>query len=112
MPHGLTSSLSDMDIAGADLSHKIGRKMYATKDPRFASAPSFSFGRRHESELNTMACNRPQFCKTGTHRAVQGERLLDPLRRRNDKIQTKMKTKGLQYLAPPGPGTYRAPRVI
>mmetsp|Transcript_58727 Transcript_58727/g.109986 ORF Transcript_58727/g.109986 Transcript_58727/m.109986 type:complete len:210 (-) Transcript_58727:22-651(-) len=100
------------DTAGADLRHHLGRKVFASRDPRYASAPSFSFGSRSTNELNTLACNRSFFCKTGTHRCQDGEVLLDGLRRRDDKTQAKLREQGRQWKAVPGPGSYRAPRFL
>ncbi|CAK9104721.1 unnamed protein product [Durusdinium trenchii] len=76
------------------------------------SAPSFSFGSRSINELNTLACNRSFFCKNGTHRCTDGEILLDPLRRRDDKSQAKLRDHGRQWKAVPGPGSYRVPRFL
>ncbi|CAE7397892.1 trpB2 [Symbiodinium sp. CCMP2456] len=100
------------DAAGADLRHHLGRKIFASRDPRFASAPSFSFGGRLHNELDTLASNRSFFCKTGTHRCQDGETLLDDLRRRDDKSQKKLREQGRQWKAVPGPGSYRIPRFM
>lgn len=98
--------------SGADLRHHLGRKVFSSKDPRFASSPSFSFGSRSSNELNTLASNRSFFCKTGTHRCQDGETLLDPLRRRDDKSQKSLRERGRQWKAVPGPGSYRVPRFL
>ncbi|CAJ1359339.1 unnamed protein product [Effrenium voratum] len=100
------------DAAGADLRHHLGRKVLSSKDPRYASAPSFSFGGRSVNELNTLASNRSFFCKTGTHRCQDGEILNDHLRRRDDKSQINLRSRGRQWKAPPGPGAYRVPRFL
>jgi len=106
--------LTNNDVAGAPLHTHLGRRFSSAKDPRYQSAPSFSFGRKSDSQLNTLACNSPIFCKTGTHRAPQGELLLGSRdRRRDDKVFEKLKAKGSQWKAgTPGPGTYRTMRTI
>jgi hypothetical protein len=86
------------------------REKFVTKrDPRFASAPSWTFGGRFSDELSTLASNRPQYCKTGTHRAEFGELLLDHLARRNDTNQAALERVGRHWKAKPGPGAYRTP---
>eukprot|EP00434_Breviolum_minutum_P039151 symbB.v1.2.034754.t1/scaffold4541.1/size75942/8 len=118
MVHSFDNTLKAMSrkdleaCSGADLRHQLGRKVFSSKDPRFASAPSFSFGSRSKNELNTLACNRSFFCKTGTHRCQDGETLLDALRRRDDKSQSALRDHGRQWKAVPGPGSYRVPRHI
>eukprot|EP00913_Durusdinium_trenchii_P002265 g2091.t1 len=104
-------SKKELQASMGDLRHQQ-RKIYTSKDPRFASAPSFSFGSRSINELNTLACNRSFFCKNGTHRCTDGEILLDPLRRRDDKSQAKLRDHGRQWKAVPGPGSYRVPRFL
>lgn len=103
---------SDMDVAGADLTAHKGRRYSSTKDPRHASAPSFSFGRRFNHELNTMSSNNSFYCKSGTNRTPHGELLLDRLGRRDDKSIDNLKKLGQQWKVPPGPGAYRIPRSI
>eukprot|EP00930_Biecheleria_cincta_P010201 TRINITY_DN112198_c0_g1_i1.p1 TRINITY_DN112198_c0_g1~~TRINITY_DN112198_c0_g1_i1.p1 ORF type:complete len:210 (-),score=23.51 TRINITY_DN112198_c0_g1_i1:38-667(-) len=98
--------------AGADLRHHLGRRSVSARDPRYASAPSFSFGCRSSHELNSLATNRAFFCKTGTHRCPSGEELLDEWRRRDDKKISKLVEKGRHFKATPGPGTYRIPRLL
>eukprot|EP00928_Gymnodinium_smaydae_P087439 TRINITY_DN71701_c0_g1_i1.p2 TRINITY_DN71701_c0_g1~~TRINITY_DN71701_c0_g1_i1.p2 ORF type:complete len:197 (+),score=12.71 TRINITY_DN71701_c0_g1_i1:111-701(+) len=104
--------LSPMDVAGADLKSKLGRRYASAKDPRYASAPAFSFGTRSKGEINNLASNRPFYCKTGTHRCPQGELLLDKLRRRDDKAIDALRATGRHWKATPGPGTYRIPRAL
>eukprot|EP00931_Biecheleriopsis_adriatica_P121733 TRINITY_DN96791_c0_g1_i1.p1 TRINITY_DN96791_c0_g1~~TRINITY_DN96791_c0_g1_i1.p1 ORF type:complete len:211 (-),score=26.96 TRINITY_DN96791_c0_g1_i1:74-706(-) len=98
--------------AGADLRHHLGRKSMSMRDPRYASAPSFSFGCRSDHELNSLSSNSTFLCKSGTHRACNGQLLLDHLRRRDDKTQKALLAKGRQYKATPGPGAYRIPRLM
>eukprot|EP00933_Yihiella_yeosuensis_P036789 TRINITY_DN3057_c1_g1_i1.p1 TRINITY_DN3057_c1_g1~~TRINITY_DN3057_c1_g1_i1.p1 ORF type:complete len:203 (-),score=20.07 TRINITY_DN3057_c1_g1_i1:165-773(-) len=96
----------------ADLRHHLGRSIQSSRDPRYASAPSFSFGTRTSTELNSLSSNRVFFCKGGTHRCPAGETLLDHGRRRDDKAQEKLRLSGRQWKATPGPGTYRVPRMM
>mmetsp|Transcript_15741 Transcript_15741/g.25096 ORF Transcript_15741/g.25096 Transcript_15741/m.25096 type:complete len:198 (+) Transcript_15741:67-660(+) len=103
--------LSDMDVAGADLKHHLGRTHRAFRDLRYPSSPSFSFGRRSKDELNTLSTIRPFFCKNGTHRCPQGEVLLNG-GRRDDKMLESLKSSGHQYKSVPGPGAYRIPRAM
>lgn len=85
---------------------------HAKKDPRYASAPAFTFGGRYSEELDVLASNTPFFCKTGTHRCPQGEVLLDHLRRRDDRSIDKLIIQRRHWKATPGPGAYRIPRTI
>mmetsp|Transcript_18481 Transcript_18481/g.50843 ORF Transcript_18481/g.50843 Transcript_18481/m.50843 type:complete len:189 (+) Transcript_18481:80-646(+) len=103
---------SDMEVAGADLRSQAGRRFCAAKDPRFSSAPAFSFGSRSTNELNSMASNSAFFCKTGSHRAPNGESLLGRNGRRDDKHMDKLQSLGRQWKATPGPGAYRIPRAL
>lgn len=105
-------SMSFSDIAGADLSRHLGRKLVTAKDPRYASSPAFSFGRRNDAELNNMSANNVFFCKSGTHRCAQGQKLLDDLRRRDDKSFEKLCNSGQQWKSLPGPGAYRIARYM
>lgn len=98
-------------MAGAELKHHLGRKFRSHKDPRYQSSPSFSFGRRSKNELNTLSNNRPFFCKSGTHRAPEGEVLLQG-GVRDDKVLEHLASSGRQWKSVPGPGTYRIPRTI
>merc|ERR550514_2727661 len=92
---------------------KYSQKRYAThKDPRFMSSPSWTFGGRYSDELDTLASNRPQYCKTGTHRAEFGELLLDHLARWNDTNQVALESVGRHWKAKPGAGAYRTPFYI
>jgi len=85
---------------------------YSTmKDTRFQNSPSWSFGGRHGDELDTLASNNA-FFRGGTHRCPQGEELLDPLRRRDDKSIEELTKQGRQWKAVPGPGTYRSPSCV
>eukprot|EP00927_Polykrikos_kofoidii_P056656 TRINITY_DN50741_c0_g1_i1.p1 TRINITY_DN50741_c0_g1~~TRINITY_DN50741_c0_g1_i1.p1 ORF type:complete len:230 (-),score=17.74 TRINITY_DN50741_c0_g1_i1:105-794(-) len=106
--------LSATQVAGADLTSKLGRRYHAAKDPRYASAPSFSFGRKLNSELNTLASNSPLYAKTGTHRVAQGETLLGSGScLRNDKVLGKWTDEGRIWKSgSPGPGTYAIPRAF
>lgn len=84
----------------------------AKKDPRHASAPAFSFGGRYPMELDCIASNNPFFNKSGTHRCPNGEKLLDHLRRRDDRSIDKLITRGQHWKSTPGPGAYRIPRAV
>jgi len=84
----------------------------AKKDPRHASAPAYSFGGRYPMELDVIANNNPFFCKFGTHRCPNGEKLLDQLRRRDDRNIDKLISKRQHWKATPGPGAYRIPRCV
>mmetsp|Transcript_78343 Transcript_78343/g.227314 ORF Transcript_78343/g.227314 Transcript_78343/m.227314 type:complete len:197 (-) Transcript_78343:131-721(-) len=106
------ASLSAMDVAGADLTSKVGRRFYAAKDPRLASAPAFSFGRRMKDELDTLSTKNAFYCKNGTHRAVNGESLLTKKGVRDDQYLEELRQSGRQWKATPGPGTYRVPRAL
>jgi len=110
-----------MDVTGAATVSRLRSRPSHTgpssaTDPRHQAPPSFSFGGRQysrpNSEKNTLASCRPFFCKSGTHRCPQGEILLDPLRRRDDKSQEQLKRLGQQWKCPPGPGAYRTTRSI
>eukprot|EP00451_Oxyrrhis_marina_P009244 CAMPEP_0204324540 /NCGR_PEP_ID=MMETSP0469-20131031/10314_1 /ASSEMBLY_ACC=CAM_ASM_000384 /TAXON_ID=2969 /ORGANISM="Oxyrrhis marina" /LENGTH=334 /DNA_ID=CAMNT_0051306217 /DNA_START=72 /DNA_END=1075 /DNA_ORIENTATION=- len=81
-------------------------------NPNGARSTAWSFGGRWAEEVDTLAANRPQFSKTGTHRTPQGEELLDHLARRDDKQQEVNRKAGRQWKAGPGPGAYRTPRTV
>uniref|UniRef100_A0A7S2II30 Uncharacterized protein n=1 Tax=Zooxanthella nutricula TaxID=1333877 RepID=A0A7S2II30_9DINO len=104
--------MSDMDVAGADLTSKIGRRFSAARDPRYASSPAFSFGRRLTDELNSLSSNSTFYCKTGSHRAPNGESLLGKNGRRDDRHMDNLIRLGRQWKATPGPGAYRTPRAL
>lgn len=87
-------------------------RYHCKKDPRHASAPAYSFGGRYPSELDVIANNNPFFNKTGTHRCPNGEKLLDQLRRRDDRSLDKMIVNRQHWKATPGPGSYNIPRAV
>merc|ERR1719356_2217994 len=96
--------LTHDEVAGAPLVKDLGRRFHAKKDPRYASSPSFSFGSRSVSEINSLAHNRPFFCKTGTHRCPEGELLLGSHdRRRDDKAMEHLRSQGRHWKVTPGP---------
>mmetsp|Transcript_75899 Transcript_75899/g.209869 ORF Transcript_75899/g.209869 Transcript_75899/m.209869 type:complete len:197 (+) Transcript_75899:3-593(+) len=103
---------SPMDVAGADLTSKLGRRFSAAKDPRYASSPAFSFGRRVSHEMDSLSTKNAFYCKNGTHRAVNGESLLTRGASRNDSYLDELRQHGRQWKATPGPGTYRVARAL
>lgn len=93
-------------------SRKVATTNYATsRDVRYSSAPSFTFGGRYGDEVDTLASNSP-FFQHGTHRCPQGEELTDVYGRRDDKHLKTLKALGRQWKATPGPGSYRTPRSL
>lgn len=98
-------------LTGQPAKHK---KYLSSKDPRYNHSPSWSFGSRSSTSLDTLADNNPMFWN-GTHRARSGELLLGADKyvcKRDEANYGKLKEQGRHWKATPGPGTYRIPRAI
>jgi len=81
------------------------------RDPRLNRAPSWSFGKKTDSELDRLSCAQA-FFPNGTHRAPHGECLLTNGRLFDKEMDVSLRERGRQWKATPGPGTYKTQRVV